>query len=231
MFVKDIFWYLKKTMTKLLIAVKSCSDHLDRGFHEKIRQTWGQSLPVKFFIGETMRKHEADELILDCPDDYHSLPLKTREICRWATGKMIDYLYICDTDTFVKSDKLLQSGFETADYAGKIDRPFGEPFPYNAVDRDGQTTFYPRCFSWASGGFGYFLSRKAFTVIADKNPAGFWAEDLFIGQVMGELYSQGEIRMLNLPGGSVSEHFPSHEFKSGYDLKYNWMDQKFQENL
>jgi hypothetical protein len=208
----------------LLVAVKSCADHLDRGFHWKIRETWGTGLDVKFFIGDTMRKHEPDEVILACPDDYHSLPLKTREICKWATGKMIDYLFICDTDTYVIPSKLLACGFDKFDYAGKIDREFGVPFAYQAIDRDGQSTFYPRCWPWASGGYGYFLSRKAFTIIADKTPVG-WAEDLWIGQVLSQLYLTGEITMLNIPGGSVSEHFPSHVFKSGYDLSFNWMEQ------
>jgi hypothetical protein len=209
---------------KLQVCVKSCADHLDRGFHWKIRETWGQSLDVKFFIGDTMRKHEPDEVILACPDDYHSLPLKTREICKWATGKMIDYLFICDTDTYVIPSKLLTCGFEKYDYAGKIDRELGVPFAYQAIDRDGQSTFYPRCFAWASGGYGYFLSRKAFTIIADKTPAG-WPEDLIVGQFLGPLYATGEITMLNIPGGSVSEHFPSHLYKSGYDLSFNWMEQ------
>jgi hypothetical protein len=35
----------------------------------------------------------------------------------------------------------------------------------------------------------------------------------------------GEITMLNIPGGSVSEHFPSHLYKGGYDLSFNWMEQ------
>jgi len=217
-------------MTKLQIAVKSCAGHLDLGFHQKIRETWGQGLDVKFFIGENFRKHEADEVIVDAPDDYHSLPRKTRAICQWATGKAIDYLFLCDTDTYVIPNKLLTSGFENYDYAGKIDRPFGEPFPYNAINRDGQSTFYPRCYPWASGGYGYFLSRKAYTIIADKNPAGFWAEDLWIGQVLGPLYATAQIVMMNLPGGTVSEHFPSHVYKSGYDLSFGWMEQMRQEH-
>src|ERR1700733_8451068 len=109
----------------LLVAVKSCAQHMDLGFHQKIRETWGQDLSVKFFIGDNFRKHEPDEVILDAPDDYHSLPKKTRTICQWATGKSIDYLYICDVDTYVKASNLMSSGFEQFDYAGKIDRPFG----------------------------------------------------------------------------------------------------------
>jgi hypothetical protein len=215
---------------KLLVAVKSCASHLDLGYHYKIRETWGTGLNVKFFIGDNLRKHEADEVILDAPDDYHSLPKKTQAICQWATGKMIDYLFICDTDTFVVPSMLLTCGFGQFDYVGKIDKPFGEPFPYQSVDRDGQPHFYPRCYPWASGGYGYFLSRKAFTIIADKTPAGFWAEDMWVGNVLGPLYATGEITMFHTPPNEYSWHFPAHEYNSGYDLKFGWMEKMYQEH-
>src|ERR1700722_15841442 len=118
----------------LLVAVKSCNQHRDLGHHNVIRETWGKSLDVKFFLGGGMGKNEPDELRLDCPDDYHSLPLKTREICKWAMGKKVDHLFICDTDSYVIPSKLLTCGYEQYDYAGKIDREFGVPFAYQAVD-------------------------------------------------------------------------------------------------
>jgi hypothetical protein len=219
---------------RLLIAVESCQDHLERGFHNEIRNTWGKDakslgIDVRFFVGDSFKKHEADEIFLDCPDDYHSLPKKTQSICQWAVGKSIDYVYKVDTDTFVIPRKLLMCGFQSYDYVGKIDKPLGETFPYRAVNRDGIIEVHQSCFPWASGGYGYFLSRKAFTKIADVNPTG-WAEDLQVGQILGPLYLTGEISMLSISGGEISSHFPSHVYNSGYDLKFNWMQNMYTEH-
>ena len=221
-------------MSKLLVAVKSCNQHLDLGYHQKIRETWGKDakalgIETRFFLGGGMGKNESDEVRLDCPDDYHSLPWKTKAICMWATGKVFDNLFLCDTDTFIVPSKLLACGFEAYDYVGKIDRPFGETFPYIAIDREGQKTSYPDCFPYASGGYGYFLSRKAFTIIADIQPMG-WAEDLHVGNALGVLYNTGEITMLNTWAGQYSWHFPSHIYNSGYDLKFGWLDKMYGEH-
>jgi hypothetical protein len=123
--------------------------------------------------------------------------------------------------------KLLACGYQDYDYAGKIDREFGKTFPYIAVSREGESQMQPRCWPWASGGFGYFLSKKAVNIVAYTEPQG-WAEDMFIGGLLGPLYNIGEITMLQIPGGTVSEHFPAHQFKSGYDLKFGWMREKYE---
>ena len=211
----------------LQIAVKSCVQHRDAGFHQAIRDTWGASLDVKFFLGGPSAA--SDEISLDCPDDYHSLPLKTKAICQWAVGQDVEHVFLCDTDTFLLPNKLLSCGFENYDYVGKIDRPLGSRRRYIAVDRDGLMLEYPFAFPWASGGFGYFLSRKAFTIIANSAPYG-WAEDLWVGQVLGPRYETGEIKMLHVGAEEYSWHFPSHVFKSGYDLKFGWMYKMFEEH-
>ena len=216
---------------KLLVAVKSCQADLDKGCHDVIRTTWGKDFrglaDVRFFVGAEFKKYQSDEIHLNCRDDYNSLPWKTRAICQWAVGKAIDYLFLCDVDTFLLPRKLLTCGFENYDYAGKIDR-LGETFPYEATNRDGVREFYPRCYSWASGGYGYFLSRKAFTVIADTLPKG-WAEDLWVGQVLGEQYSLGEITALNTPRNVYSWHHPEHG--EIYDIKKlaDWMNKMHKE--
>src|SRR5579859_8051598 len=115
----------------LLIAVKSHFGAMEAGAHDAIRNTWGQALrgraQVRFFMGRTsseiggMSKSlhpnvqnsynpKSDEVILDCPDDYHSLPLKTRAICKWAMDRKIDHLFLCDNDTYVNPKKILTCG-------------------------------------------------------------------------------------------------------------------------
>lgn len=212
---------------KLLIAIKSCVQHLDAGYHNVIRETWAPDakalgIDVRFFTGPSFQKREPDETVLDCPDDYDNLPKKTQAICKWATGKTYSHVFICDTDTYIIPSKLLACGFENYDYTGKIDRPFGEMFPYITVSRDGVIEKHVKVYPWASGGYGYFLSRKALGVIAYTTPIG-WAEDFLTGQSLGALYNSGEITMLNTPANQYSWHFPAHEYKSGYSLDFHWM--------
>ena len=43
-----------------------------------------------------------------CPDDYASLPQKTRGFCRWALANAeFEYLFKCDDDTYICLDRLL----------------------------------------------------------------------------------------------------------------------------
>lgn len=219
---------------KLLIAVKSCQHDLERGDHEVIRQTWGKDaealgIDVRFFIGRPLvgaseKPHLPDEIRVNCDDDYHSLPYKTREICRWAT--VYDHIFLCDTDTCVWPKKLLSCGFESYDYVGQITKPFGQTFYYNAPNRDGVPEIHNSCYGWASGGIGYFLSRKAVLKMINEI-ASSWAEDLWVGQVLGPLIAKGEMRGLNLLGGTCSIHFPSPKYSQNYDPKFGWMEQVY----
>jgi len=101
-----------------------------------------------------------DELWLPCPDDYASLPQKTRGFCRWALANaQFEYLFKCDDDTYVCLDRLLQvpSGL---DYCGwKLGRR-----------------------SYASGGAGYLLSRRAAEVVARDVVEQTGPEDRLVGQ-------------------------------------------------
>jgi len=225
----------------LIVCVKSCRDHLDRGFHDIIRGTWGQELRnlgvlVRFFVGHTAtdyfqahprakaRTLASDEVELDCNDDYNSLPFKTRAICHWATSKNLSNLFLCDTDTYVNAKRLLACGYQRYDYAGKISKPLGETFPYDAIDRNGLVTHIPDCHPWASGGFGYFLSKEAAFEVADTYPKNMWAEDLFVGQIIGREIQKGNMRGLDLPAGTYSQHFPAHTYKQGYSPELKWME-------
>jgi hypothetical protein len=226
----------------LLIAVKSCRADLDRGCHDVIRATWGQALrgkaTVRFFVGHTgsdyfmghpkadARTLQSDEVVVDAADDYNSLPHKTRGICGWAITKNIDHVFLCDNDTYVNGGKLLTCGYERYDYVGKIDKPLGETFAYDAIDRAGVVESIQECYPWASGGYGYFLSKTAAFEVADSYPHT-WAEDLWVGQVLGPEIMKGNFAAMSLPAGSYSQHFPSAQFKQGYDPKLKWMEEQF----
>lgn len=217
---------------KLIVCVKSCQEHLERGDHQVVRETWGKDakalgIDVRFFMGSEMKKYEQDETHLRCPDDYNGLPFKTREICRWALGKRLDHILICDTDTFIIPKKLLSCGYEKYDYAGKISRPIGQTFSYRDIDRQGAIENHPNCYPWASGGYGYFLSRAAIQEIAYEYPTSR-AEDLWVGQIMGKIADEGLLSILDIPPQTYSWHFPVAEYEgNNYDPKFKWMEKMY----
>jgi hypothetical protein len=221
--------------TKLMVCVKSCQAHLERGDHDVIRSTWGKDakaagIDVRFFVGSDFKKYQNDEIHLKCPDDYNGLSYKTREICKWASGKVLDYIFLCDTDTFLIPSKMLQCGFKGYDYAGKISRPIGKTFHYEDVDREGSREVHDHCYPWASGGYGYFLSRKAFSEMAYEHPSAR-AEDLWTGQVIGALAAVGEMTILDTPPNVYSWHFPVAEHGgNNYDPKFGWMQKMYAEH-
>lgn len=203
---------------KLIVAVKSC--HRDRaaGFHDAIRETWGQDLAltglakVMFFMGEHPEKHKnpsfvfkKDEVVLDCPDDYNGLAHKTRGIAQWAQSKIFNHLFLCDNDTIVNAKALMALPFEPFDYAGHFrggNAEIGQTFYYK--DHMGE---YPECHPWASGGIGYFLSKNAVNLVADTFPK-VWAEDMYVGQIMGKEIAKGDMFGGNLKmSGLATWHF------------------------
>ena len=220
-------------MNRILIAVKSCFADRDGGFHDPIRKTWGSNLlpnvDLRFCVGDDKkdvpRPLSSDEIFVEASDDYHSLPWKTKAILEWFLfyGRH-NYIFLCDTDSYVMLPKLTTCGFENYDYMGVNTWPWGETRAYDAPNRDGVVTHIPNCFGWASGGFGYFLSRKAAEFVAKETPQ-IWAEDMFVGQVLGPLIKKGEIRVGNLRQGEVAYHYTRTQTEWSYKPELKWMEQ------
>ena len=225
---------------KLLIAVKSCVHDANRGDHNVIRNTWGKDISgadLRFFVGQGTNyvRPLNDEVMIDAPDDYDSLTLKTIEICRWSVQQEYDYTFLCDTDTFLVPNRLLKCGFEKFDFGGLATKPLGQVFSYAARDRNGIDHDIPECYSWASGGYGYFLSRKAMEIIlAAPRPTTsvmVWCEDLWVGQQLGPLYNEGKIKAINIPNfqNHISWHFPQSVYNSQYHPRFGWMEKMHRE--
>jgi hypothetical protein len=200
-----------------------------------IRSTWGADakrlgVDVKFFVGANASKYESDEIHVDCPDDYNGLPYKTRAICRWASGKVISHIFLCDTDTYVSVTRLLNSGFEQFDYFGYFNSEMFGTKPYTAESRDGVREHHAACYNWASGGLGYSLSKKALSEVAYEHPTS-WAEDLWVGQVLGPMIAKNELTVGNSKGKNLSLHYPSAQFGHNYDVEgHKWMRAMHAEN-
>jgi hypothetical protein len=158
------------------------------------RETWvGDFAPfrnvdVRFFYGLPHEKNYprqpfADEVFLDRPDGYGSLIDKTIGVCQYAHTRGYQYVYKCDTDTWVYAERLLIEMMENAfDYAGYLHA------------------------SVCSGGPGYFLSAHAAAIVAN-NPGWRhdYAEDVHVSRVLAE----HNIRPVNLPNHTpgFSAHF------------------------
>lgn len=98
---------------------------------------------------------------LGVPDDYAHLPHKTCAICK-AIKDRTDHAFLCDTDTYVHVPRLLEA--PRYDYAG-----------YQLEGKH-----------YASGGAGYWLSRKAMEVVAAGDPSRFEFEDEMVGTLLLE---------------------------------------------
>src|SRR5271157_5112418 len=158
----------------ILIAIPSCRAHL--AYQQAQRDTWIRDIPlavdIRFFIGEQSEICE-DEVYLGedvfVPSqglkEYPTLPNKTKLVCEWALKLGYDYVFKTDTDTLVNVKNLLNSGFENNDYSGG----------YNHEEAG----------DFASGGAGYWLSRKAMRVVTDSFLT-YWAEDVFVALALRE---------------------------------------------
>src|ERR1700733_120526 len=103
---------------RILLAVKGCAADSLRGTTRILMETWGKDVngaDLRVFIGSVRTTYFPSHLIevlVPCPDDYHSLQQKTREILKWSLKENYDFTCLLDTDTFVIPHRLLSCGFE-----------------------------------------------------------------------------------------------------------------------
>ena len=165
---------------RVLIAIMSCER--DRVYHNLVRNTWLRDNPVdyKFFLGN-QEQPTSDEVSLGVSDGVNSIP-KIRKIIEYAVQNNYDYLFKCDVDTFVCVPRLLRSGFEDHDFVG-----CGGPY----------------------GVSGYWLSRKAMTLLYEKGTDvfGIRDEDRWVSQNLKRLdidaFQDGRYHSLTNEGPAV----------------------------
>jgi hypothetical protein len=199
-------------MSNLLVAVKSSFADMRAGKHDRIRGTWGSEFRgkahLKFFLGrETQELNgvvrslvpsdensyiaKADEIIIDAPDDPQGDVKKARAMCGFISNKVIAHVLLVDVNSVVDVKAALATPYEGFDYVGTFDN-WGDIGPRTFLRASGEMQIVDRCFDFAKGEHGVFLSRRAALEVADAPPqprlyvAGSnW--DLWIGQVIGPL--------------------------------------------
>jgi hypothetical protein len=161
---------------KILIAIESCK--ANRHLHQAMLDTWLSALSImdvdcRFFIGGINEPENHLEVWVPCLDTYDALVAKTKGICRWAFDEGFDYVFKCDTDTVVNPQRLLNSGFIGTDYLGG----FNEDYMPNTLKHTFPTV---NQIQFASGGAGYWLSRKAMIHVAEGLATLSAAEDVYV---------------------------------------------------
>lgn len=205
---------------KKIVAIKSCHRDCGNGFNQAVRDTWLRAAPVdyKFFVGNGTSVLAPDEEPLKCGDAYMDLPNKTRAIFRWVLDHAYDHAFMCDTDTYVVMRKLATYDPSGYDLIGYFNGSIGVP---RAVEGK---------YAWVSGGAGYWVSRRAMELIVSKEPSS-WAEDLWVGQVVGEAVHRGELKALYDTkygdDNEITSHFCSTGMKRTFDVR--WLHQKHRE--
>lgn len=151
----------------VIVGALSGDDHQER--RRRCLETWIPDLEFRgvrtvFLRGENC---SPDQYSVRLPvyDHRDTLSLKTQAFCRWALDRRDwDYLFKCDDDTLIHP--LRFAAFLpslSGDYVGGRWRPKS---PY------------------ASGGAGYFLSRRAAEVIARADLPAAYGEDRLIGETL-----------------------------------------------
>jgi hypothetical protein len=156
---------------KILVAVMSC--HRDRAFQQAQRDTWLRGVNTgfteyRFFLGRPSDKVQSiDEVFLDVDDSYDNLAEKTQAICQWAYERDYDTLFKCDVDTLVNPRK---AEYNDEDYLGGFN--------------EDTVPLFGGHIQFASGGAGYWLSRKALTIVSDADTIRTCAEDVFVADAL-----------------------------------------------
>ena len=207
-----------RKQSRNLIAIESCHRDRNSGAQQSQRDTWIKdigpiNLDYRFFLGRPVESGATDEVFLAVDDTYEFLSLKTQAICQWALDEGYDFLYKTDTDTLVVPKNLIMSGFERQDYIGGKNSDFTPP-----GYRTRAGTYPGRRIDFASGGSGYWLSRKAMKAVVDSQDTEFakQAEDVFVAIALlaAGIKSVWNPDMKWLPGAELDDKTISYHLSS-----------------
>jgi len=202
---------------KVLIGVLSC--HTLQHYEQSIRDTWAREVPpgidLRFFLGtKPPFSGGFDEILLDVGDGFDSITNKTISLYAWALAQGYEFVFKADLDTLVRPKLLLASGFEAWDWTG------------------GRNGYF------ASGGAGYWLSKRAMQYVVEAGGYPGYEEDTYVARVLlGKgVQLHNDPRYLFVPGAVMSDDTITYHLSSvrewyfkGYKpemMLEAWADQK-----
>lgn len=160
---------------KSLIAVMNSRNR--REWADVIRSSWLSMVPtekadVRFFVGRGDTPVPDDTVQLDVDDTYKGLPEKVRGMARWACLNNYDYMLKCDDDVVLNPKPLLDSGYDSNDFTGRLNRFPTDDRPYTVPM-----------------GFNYWLSKRCMELVSTADlPEGSNDDEKWVS---GVLYSSG----------------------------------------
>ncbi|WP_323038219.1 glycosyltransferase family 2 protein [Gemmobacter sp.] len=209
-------WPGASPLHDLLVVVMSCQPYLDSRI-PTLRSGWLSDLaalgiPHVVVVGgagpDAAGTRQGDIVFLDAPDDYEGLPQKTLAMIRWVHDHTpFARMMKIDDDCFVDVETLFGSlqhlkfdylGRPLTRVRGQMDRAWHQAkaaSPRGRMDLDKS----PEPSSYADGGSGYVLSRRAMATALDQaaSPEGrrliglSFMED----KMLGDLLTLGGIRV------------------------------------
>ncbi len=188
-----------------IVTVFSCKPHLNTRI-PALRQGWlrlleGLGVPYVIVVGDGDGRKEGDVVHLDAPDNYEGLPQKTLAAIQWVHSKTkFAHMVKVDDDCFLNAPLFFQSlNYRKFDYygrrlsrgVGQLDRVWHQQKSATLrgrMDLDKS----PEPSTYADGGSGYALSRKAMAeaLSAAQTPAGqeliqvSFMEDKLLGDLL-----------------------------------------------
>lgn len=222
---------------RILIAILSCRAHrpledAQRAVFEWQESNWkfpdGVEYERKYFIGGLSTKLTGyDQVHLPVVDDVPNLPYKSQAMQRWAFDRDYDWVFRGDTDCYTHLPRLLAAIPTDCEYSGFFRGNNEIPGGY------------------ASGGSGYWTSRKASKLICNWNfdrdyedERGFvHGEDLQVGLCMnnGEYWCKWDDRyrlddILPAPSNNtITSHSVRNTLKTpeAMSAAHNWVVKQF----
>ena len=150
---------------KILMCILSCDKYKKR--RDACLETWvveNSDIESIFVVGNPNIKMPVltgNILVVPCSDEYDHLTHKVRWFCLWALANYdFRYIFKCDDDSYVVYDRLLDVSDGRFDYRG--------------FDIGG----------YASGGAGYFMSKRATMAVVGRLNETHAHEDLKIGKII-----------------------------------------------
>ena len=149
------------------------------------------------------------------PETYEGHFKSIQTACKDAVKDNYDYLFVCDRDTYCRPERFLPSRFDHHDYTG-----------YPLVNGD-----WP--FYYASGGAGYWMSKRAFSVIAEAEKQPNYHADLSVGILLKMkhilLWPDPRYFLFRVPIEPHNTHISMHLSKGQGNYKPEWMREVHEE--
>ena len=204
-----------------IVLVTTCWKYEKEGFNDVIRRTWlplavNAGLHVRMLYGDNPQDSHCPDYswVMDCPDDYAHIAHKTKLGHAFALDAGFDHIFQCFADTYIHPQRLINSGFERYDYSGHF---------------IGSTSEYAELGDYATGGSGYWLSKRASEIVVRaefQHALEEWADDLWVGRIMRDsgIVGKNDLRYFRNGDHLGDEGITCHLSKGTNNYCPAWME-------